>query len=69
MEVKVTVKTCFDTESCPAAPHSIYGFMAGFMLGVKDDSAICSTCKAQDKMLGGRGKISKFAGIYEFYVG
>jgi hypothetical protein len=63
MENRVRPSSGFGTETEPASPGPVVGFVAAFIPAVKDDAAICSTDKTQEEISLGSGDISKLSGI------
>ena len=47
----------------PAAPDSVLLFVSPFCARIKDDSAICSVCKAKEKMSAGSWDMLKVGGM------
>jgi hypothetical protein len=49
-EERVIVEATAEAEVLPSAPDTISGLVAGFLLCIKDNSTVCSTCMTQDKI-------------------
>ena len=64
-EEGVIVEATAEAEVFPPVPDMVGGLVSCFLLCIKDDSTVCSTCVTQHKILLGSGEMSKLGGIWE----